>query len=245
MYKNLRIFSHITGIIGAIISIFLLCREFPTTDVKLDYMGIIVGILALLVTLLVAWNIYSALGVERKFKEAMDEKVKHDKELRDDFDKFKDRISFRMESLKTRTSTQIEHIKAKMFSAENAYISLFNSTQAQVAALMEDNDYLQQYSHYQTALHALLQCNNFPSDIRANIKIILAEMEKLTELLAQHGEEMKDKIYCLCYEDQKEFVQNMEKISKSPREEFSFEDRQRFMKIAVKAKNIFDRHYDN
>ena len=65
IYKGLRVTSHLTGIFGCITAIFLLCRDCPTNDVDFDYIGAIVGILAILVTLLVAWNIYSAIGVEQ------------------------------------------------------------------------------------------------------------------------------------------------------------------------------------
>lgn len=41
-------------------------------------------------------------------------------------------------------------------------------------------------------------------------------------------------------EDRKEFIQNMDDISKSSREEFSFEDRQKFMQVTAKAMQIFN-----
>lgn len=127
-----------------------------------------------------------------------------------------------------------------MKSAKMGYIALFNTTQAQVAAAIKAKDYLQQYSHYQTALSALLQCENFPSDIRFNIKVMLDEMEELLKLMLAYSDEKNDENYKLHDEDKNEFIQNMEEISKSSREEFSFEDKQRFMEIAAKAKNIFD-----
>lgn len=132
-----------------------------------------------------------------------------------------------------------------MNSAEKAYIALFNTTQAQVAAAIKDGDYYQQYSYYQTALNAILQCDNFPSDIRTNIKVILGEMEELLKLIQTHGDEVDSRKYMLYDADKKEFIQNMEEISKSSRGEFSFEDRQKFMDIAAKVRKIFDTKYNN
>lgn len=122
---------------------------------------------------------------------------------------------------------------------------MFNASQAQISVAIKDKDYLQQYSYYQTALLALLQCEDFPSDIRTNIKVILAEMEELLKLIDTHNDEKKGDIYKLHDEDKKEFIQNMEEICRSSREEFSFEDRQKYILIAAKAKQVFDSVYKN
>ena len=234
MYKYLRILSHLSGIAGCTVAIYLLCNICPTNCVKFDYLGAIIGILAFLVTLLVAWNIYSAIGVEQRVNKAIGQQEEN-------YENFRQEINSKIEAIKTSTSTQIEQqIEGRMKSAKLGYIALFNTTHAQVAAAIKAKDYLQQYSHYQTALSALLQCEKFPSDIRVNIKVMLNEMEELLKLMLVYSDEKNDEIYKLHDEDKKEFIQNMEEVSKSAREEFSFEDRQRFMKIAAKAKNIFD-----
>lgn len=242
MCKFLKICSHIAGIVGAAIAICLLCRVCPTNDVKFDYIGVIIGILALLVTLLVAWNIYSALGIERRIEEALDKQRQHNIEQKTDLDNFKKEIYSKIKTLETSIPTQIDQqIQNSLKSAKNAYISLFNTTQAQVAAAIKDIDYFQQYTHYQTALNALLQCDNFPSDIRINIKIMLAEMDALLKLIPINDAEINRRMIFLQDNDKNEFIQNMEEISKSSREEFSFEDRQKFMEIAAKATQIFKR----
>lgn len=52
------------------ISIIALCRVYPhTSDLGLDYQGIIVGILALLVTAVVGLNIYTLVDFKRATKE--------------------------------------------------------------------------------------------------------------------------------------------------------------------------------
>ena len=118
---------------------------------------------------------------------------------------------------------------------------MFNATQAQIAAAINDKDYLQQYSYQQNALSALLQCEKFPSDIRANINFFLSEMEKLLDLIEKSNERTNANIYKMDEDYKKEFIQNMEDISRSPRVEFSFEDRQRIMEIPARARQIFER----
>lgn len=53
---------------GALLcSLIALCRTFPT-PLYFDYMGIIVGILSLLVTLLIGWQIYNAIEINKKLQ---------------------------------------------------------------------------------------------------------------------------------------------------------------------------------
>lgn len=50
----------------AVANIVVLCILFPRSqDLCVDYMGIIVGILAILVTVLVGWNVYSLIDLKR------------------------------------------------------------------------------------------------------------------------------------------------------------------------------------
>lgn len=51
-----------------IMSIFSLCNSLPRTD-GLDYIGVIVGILSLLVTILIGWNIYTVIDFNKKKEE--------------------------------------------------------------------------------------------------------------------------------------------------------------------------------
>lgn len=241
MKQLLRILSHFAGVIGAAIAIYLLCRECPTTDFKFDYIGVIIGILTLLVTLLVAWNIYSAICVEQRVNNAIRQQEVQFRNQDRRYEDFRQEVNSKIESLQQFVTTQLTMCEGRLNSAEKAYISLFNTTQAQVAAVMKEKDYLQQYSYYQTALNALLQCEKFPSDIRVNIKVILAEMEELLNLIEAYGDKLNGEIYKLYDEDKKEFIQNMEEISKTSRGDFSFENRQKFMEIAAKAKFFFKR----
>ena len=52
--------------ISVIASVIAICRTHPRVELEFDYIGLIVGILALLVTTLIGWQIYNALNLDRK-----------------------------------------------------------------------------------------------------------------------------------------------------------------------------------
>lgn len=62
------------SVLALVFSIISICRSFyRTVDLRFDYIGVIVGALAILVTFLVGWNIYSAIDVKEKIKFYQDE----------------------------------------------------------------------------------------------------------------------------------------------------------------------------
>lgn len=99
MCKNKKdIFPIILGIINFALLIPLLCMHFPRiidSNLGFDYMGVIVGVLSLLVTVLVGWNIFNTLEFKKELeqikknseeKEKMLEKLK--KEIDDNFKEY-------------------------------------------------------------------------------------------------------------------------------------------------------------
>ena len=69
MNKFYRIFINVIGAVNSLASIvllFVICpRIINNESLGFDYMGVVVAILALLITFLVAWNIWTAIGVRR------------------------------------------------------------------------------------------------------------------------------------------------------------------------------------
>lgn len=57
--------------ISAIIcSIVAICVSLPSAqELEMDYLGVIIGILSLLVTMLIGWQIYNAITIEKKIKD--------------------------------------------------------------------------------------------------------------------------------------------------------------------------------
>lgn len=89
--------------IGIIIALFALCRNCSRT-VGFNHIGDIVGILALLVTVLIGWNIYSAISIKEEWKD-----FKRDSENK--LSKIKN-IESNISDLEKRIKDMKEYIKA-------------------------------------------------------------------------------------------------------------------------------------
>lgn len=80
MLKFLRYLFPILSVYAAIVCTIWLCQSFPrllsNEKPQFDYIGVIVGILSLLVTALLTWNIYEAIdtrGIKEKYKKLKEE----------------------------------------------------------------------------------------------------------------------------------------------------------------------------
>lgn len=59
--------------ISVIASVIAICRTCPRVELDFDYMGLIVGILALLVTILIGWQIWNLIDFDRRVKSKINE----------------------------------------------------------------------------------------------------------------------------------------------------------------------------
>lgn len=74
----------ILSAISIMVSVAALCRTYPhTSDLGMDYQGVIVGMLALLVTILIGWQIYTAINVKEELKNIKDLRREINKQERD------------------------------------------------------------------------------------------------------------------------------------------------------------------
>lgn len=74
----------ILSAISIMVSVAALCRTYPhTSDLGMDYQGVIVGMLALLVTILIGWQIYTAINVKEELKDIKDLRREINKPERD------------------------------------------------------------------------------------------------------------------------------------------------------------------
>lgn len=74
----------ILSAISIMVSVAALCRTYPhTSDLGMDYQGVIVGMLALLVTILIGWQIYTAINVKEELKDIKDLRREINKQERD------------------------------------------------------------------------------------------------------------------------------------------------------------------
>lgn len=74
----------ILSAISIMVSVAALCRTYPhTSDLGMDYQGVIVGMLALLVTIPIGWQIYTAINVKEELKDIKDLRREINKQERD------------------------------------------------------------------------------------------------------------------------------------------------------------------
>lgn len=74
----------ILSAISIMVSVAALCRTYPhTSDLGMDYQGVIGGMLALLVTILIGWQIYTAINVKEELKDIKDLRREINKQERD------------------------------------------------------------------------------------------------------------------------------------------------------------------
>lgn len=74
----------ILSAISIMVSVAALCRTYPhTSDLGMDYQGVIVGMLAPLVTILIGWQIYTAINVKEELKDIKDLRREINKQERD------------------------------------------------------------------------------------------------------------------------------------------------------------------
>lgn len=84
-------------------SVTAICRTHPRTELGFDYMGLIVGILALLVTMLIGWQIYNALNLDRKVSD-----------IKKEYDGLKDKseaLARQQENIKVYNEASMEFIQ--------------------------------------------------------------------------------------------------------------------------------------
>lgn len=75
-YKGIFILSCGLSIVALVVAVVALCRTCPrTVSLSFDYLGVIIGVLSVLVTVLIGWNIYSILDIE-SFKSQINDKIK-------------------------------------------------------------------------------------------------------------------------------------------------------------------------
>lgn len=125
MRKYLTYIQTILSILAIVLSIIAICVTYPrSNDSGLDYLGIIVGILGILVAILIGWQLYNALNLKELVVQTEDAKqaaveasiqannmLNNTQTLSSDISQRVTGISVRVDSLSDYTSKNLEHIK--------------------------------------------------------------------------------------------------------------------------------------
>jgi hypothetical protein len=71
--KNVGVWLSMFALIVSIINVLVVCIYNPRAEVEVDYQGILVGSFSILVTVLIGWNIYTAVDIKKEVKRFHDE----------------------------------------------------------------------------------------------------------------------------------------------------------------------------
>lgn len=95
--KCIAVFADILAVLAFGLALFIACRVFPSNDnTTFDYQAILVAILAGLFTLIVGWNIYQTIDLNRRILE---------------IDSLRVELGRQLEKQKEKTDRQLEKIK--------------------------------------------------------------------------------------------------------------------------------------
>lgn len=106
-WKHFSFYIFMANIACLIFNIYYICNFFPRVadNLEFDYMGVIVGILSFLITLLIGWNIFSVIDFNKKVEAVMENnnKLKEEREvankmflkMKDDLDNLQADMTFR------------------------------------------------------------------------------------------------------------------------------------------------------
>ena len=155
------------SVLALVFSIISICRSFyRTVDLGFDYMGVIVGVLAILVTCLVAWNIHSAIEANHKIKDMLNEI---------------DNIRSSIDSDKITSERKINKLKAELYDnvvSINRHILGFEKSAVSTHLLIDmlsSIDYLSRSAEYDIAD---LRIDYYYVMTKDNLELIKKDLDK-------------------------------------------------------------------
>lgn len=211
MKHKISIYFSITAILISIIAICI--AAYRTPQLGFDYIGLLVGILATLVTALIGWQIFTTIGVEKK----VDNMVKKLNNMNSHLEEEKEKIEIKLRGE-----------EKERISNEHFFSGVFNFIQAnflKVNALQTNDNkrYLKVYEYYIFTIDCLLKSNN---------KNIVSFIEATISNMRTYIESGKNDTY---YDNNDVDIDNLNKeidemiISKSPH--FTSDQRREFMRL--------------
>lgn len=158
--------------------IFCLPRIITDKEYGFDYMGVIVGVLAILVTLMLGWNLFTLFDFKEKINKA---------EL--DYDELKERIT-KANGLANDTNVSTNYALYLIFKESSHYAGAITAL-IQALAVMADSDFdeyhkmgeFDKFSKYLSELMNNLDNCNFGEN---NINILEKNMKKIRENKKYH-----------------------------------------------------------
>lgn len=174
-----------------------------------DYWGIIVGFLTLLVTLLVAWNIYSTIKAKDELKDAKEEIINFKKKSQEEIERVSETMRKlpqekfdKIEQHLTRLETQLSDVKVETFESNN-------NTQISILTINGTRQYERASSKPEAEFEYIRAYKNFVDALCISIEVEkptdeIAKYKKYIELCSEGMEEKKIKFdettYQVCYD---------------------------------------------
>lgn len=195
MYKNKKgIFPIILGIVNFILLIPLLCMHFPRiidSNLGFDYMGIIVGILSLLVTVLVGWNIFNTLEFKKELEQIKQQLEEKEKTLR----KLIEEIEKTLKKLKKEIDDNFEEYSCKVY--ETYAEASIESAKISISSLLPDTKKAaisNTIGNIVTAICFYAQAEKYNDADEGIETLVLIPKEEYNKLSAEKKNQIMDKI---------------------------------------------------
>lgn len=226
MCKNKKgIFPIILGIINFALLIPLLCMNFPRiidSNLGFDYMGIIVGVLSLLVTVLIGWNIYTALNLSKRTKE-----------IEDKVNVIIQNTENALIDIQQRTKEQFDNQSTQNAESEEYMLGSISFVQGMIMMNTQDHRKILNAIQFLSAISHFAKSH----DTKDAIKQSLVEFRKCIELEENHPNH-KD-LYDIDINIINKAIKDIETSSNT---EFTDEFRNEFRKLSIRFIKICESH---
>ena len=211
-----------TQAFSLLFSLAALCISyFRCEPLEVNWVGVIVGILAILITLLIGWNIYSAINAKdriSKIEDDIKEEIKQSKDFRED-------INHTIGKIQSEALTSSSELNA---------MSFYN--QGIIMATVIPHSYMRHIEAFVKSVHFILQCDESKdkSDIHENITTYLRQIETSLNRRNKDVDRNDEVMY------KQDFLNDMDEIVLSNSKSFSVKQRTDFTKMREEIIKIME-----
>lgn len=204
------IFICIVALAMVVLSILYCYKIFNTSKfIESFSIGVIVGIFSLLVTLLIGWNIYNAVDLNRRISE-LEEKNKI----------LGDNVDIALVDIQNRTKEALENTNAYCQRTEEYAMGMTDFTQGLAIIEGTNKRYMESYRLFVSAISHFVRCDE---QVTNNITTVLQNMEGCLDSVSTSEYSNIGEISSFYY--------TVNEIKNSKAKEFTTEQRKMFMEL--------------
>lgn len=180
--------SNCLSITAIICSLVAICVSLPSApELGIDYIGVIVGILSLLVTMLIGWQIYNVIAIDKKIE-----------------DKVEQTSSYLMKSIDSTKKEMLEHVREENERSLNQILIALSIMLGDEK--FEKKQYADALSCYLEAVSNSIELIPFVEDINLGIEIGIERTIKTIKLVD------KEKVKEIIEKDINHFIKSLLKL---------------------------------